>query len=548
MVVEPVVAEHGHRAGDGRIALEDEGSVSRWRWSRVDRGQQRLEPHEEQVGVAANVARDRSKRTNRRECRAFRRQMRARQHGAFHRIELRPPLDDRRRAQQDRALHGAPERRHVRRLQVCEKEPARRADECRPLQLGGVDVRRGVEVCVDVPIRPVVQVDRRDAERALGVDLVVAAERELGEVGEQRLLAPLGGDERIPPPFARRERIRLRVQVGAERVAHVVDECRQADRSARDVEDRLCHGAATDHVHMDHGAELRTHLRSRVKERHRPLDLRRPHEAQCARRSGKPSVGYEARHRPRDLEDRHAAAGVVVRARPLVIEVATEDDLLAPQRGIVPGDRRRDDAEHPRMPRRPHHGVERDPFPVRQSLLIRAPLLERDHDAERPPGRERVEVPPPDHVVIVLPPRGHLVHRVAHHAGRAVLVDRERSRAGRLRRNEHQLATHIFASVVAVGRAGADVDEFRCDIAAVAVLSQHDRRVLVARHAHDRRCYPTGDAYLPQLGELPLPRRPRLLRAVHRVAVGGNLEHRRVGEPVAAQFRGNEVGGDAKRP
>src|SRR6185503_5028712 len=104
---------------------------------------------------------------------------------------------------------------------------------------------------------------------------------------------------------------------------------------------RLRLRTAADHVEMHRRLDPRRDLRLAVEQRQRALDLRREDEADRAPRRLEALLVDQLRKRPRDLEDRRAAAGVVVRARARMIEVATEDDLLAAQ--LSTGNRRRRD-------------------------------------------------------------------------------------------------------------------------------------------------------------------------------------------------------------
>jgi len=62
---------------------------------------------------------------------------------------------------------------------------------------GGVDVGGRVVVRMNKTVGPVIEVDRRDRNGAIGIDHVIAPHREFRQLGQQRLLAPFGRDERV---------------------------------------------------------------------------------------------------------------------------------------------------------------------------------------------------------------------------------------------------------------------------------------------------------------------------------------------------------------
>jgi hypothetical protein len=130
-----------------------------------------------------------------------------------------------------------------------------------------------------------------------------------------------------------------------------------------------------------------------------------------------------------------------------------------------------------------------------------------------------------------------------------VPVHGERDHRLGLRRGEHQLALHLAPGVIRLGGAGPDVDEVGLHPAALAVLRQRQRHRVPARQAAgaDPRRLPGGSAvvaaHLPELGEVGVPRPPRALRAVEGLAIGGDRHDLDVGETVAAQLAGDELGG-----
>src|ERR1700692_3650256 len=103
------------------------------------------------------------------------------------------------------------------------------------------------------------------------------------------------------------------------------------------MEDRLRLRAPSYHVEVNGRLDARGQLRPAVEQRHRPLDLRRPDESNGAARRRDALLVDQLVKRPGNCQDGGAAAGVVVRSRPRMIEVTTEDDLLIANGGIDAG-------------------------------------------------------------------------------------------------------------------------------------------------------------------------------------------------------------------
>ena len=164
--------------------------------------------------------------------------------------------------------------------------------------------------------------------------------------------------------------------------------------------------------------------------------------------------------------------------------------------------------------------------PASRARSARA-CLERHHEGEGAARRERIEMPPPDEILVLLPPGGRLVGRVADHPRGAVLVHRERRRRPRRRADEHELArarpsrrsprptcpspTSTSAAVTSP-----------LSLSSASTIGSSSK---LARRATGTVRAPSG-AHLPELGELRVPRRARLLRAVHGVPIRRDLEQR----------------------
>ena len=457
--------------------------------------------------------------------------------------QLGPPLDERGEPAQARGAQQRAQLGRPRRVEVREHERRGGGEEGGALELGRVDVRGGVAGGVDVAVGPVVEVDRRHREGGLVPDVVVAAGAVVGELGEQRLLAALGGDQRELGAAARREGAGLAVRPGAERRGHVVHERGQARRPARDVEDRLGRRAATDHVEVDRGAGAPRDLGTVVQQRQRALDLGREDEAQGARRPRQAAVGDQRRERPRHFQDGGATAGVVVGARPRVVEVAGEDQLLLASRRVGAGEGRGDHVVGAVVLPGAHSGVQANRLAAREPRLQLARRAERDHERERGGGVEAADVPPAHQGGVVPPPGRALVLGVADDAGGAEALDGDGDDRLRLRRGQHEAPAHLAARVVLGRRARPDVDQLRLHLAALAVLRERERHRLPAREtARARPALPLA-AQLPELGEVGVPGPARALRAVEGLAVGGNVQDLRVGQPEAAQLRRDQLGG-----
>ena len=139
--------------------------------------------------------------------------------------------------------------------------------------------------------------------------------------------------------------------------------------AAGDVEHRLGGRPSADHVHVHHGLDARREIRPRVEQRRGPFDLRRPEEAQRPRRPRQLPFLDQLLQRPRHLQDGDAAAGVVVRAGPLVVEVAAESDLLVQLR-VGAGDGGRDHQVAPGMLAGLYSGAEPDLLALAQAQML----------------------------------------------------------------------------------------------------------------------------------------------------------------------------------
>ena len=279
----------------------------------------------------------------------------------------------------------------------------------------------------------------------------------------------------------------------------------------------------------------------------RALDFGRPDEAQRTPRRCQPALANQLRKGSRDLENRRAAAGIVVGARARMIEVTAEDDLLAAHLRIGPANRRRGNRIGPRF----GAGIDacREPHRLarREARGERTGARRRDHERESLHLRKTVEVSPADERGVLAPPTLTLVLRPADDTGGAVISDGEVGDRTGLRRSQHQASRDLLAGVVALLRPGADVDELGArDFARDAVLCEAERGLVPVRQALHP---PARGVELPELGETRIPRRPRTLRAVKDLAVGWQHDRRNLGQTVSRELGKHEPGrgGEARR-
>ena len=108
-------------------------------------------------------------------------------------------------------------------------EPLLARDDISDIMVNGsqscyIEVGGRVKVGVDVTVRPVIEIDGRNAERGVLVDLVIAAQLERRVLGPQRLLASLRRRQRVLGRAGGRVQISLAVGPGGERPGDVVHE------------------------------------------------------------------------------------------------------------------------------------------------------------------------------------------------------------------------------------------------------------------------------------------------------------------------------------
>src|SRR6266404_1273489 len=137
-------------------------------------------------------------------------------------------------------------------------------------------------------------------------------------------------------------------------------------------------------------------LRLPVQQRQRAFDLRRPDEPNRPRRPHQLPLADQLLQRPRHFQNRHAPAGIVIRPRPLMIQVAAKRNLFLLQFRVRPRNRRRYHLVVARMLPRLHHRMQPNRFPAPQPLAQSPRRLQRHHEPKRLVRRKRLQVSPPN--------------------------------------------------------------------------------------------------------------------------------------------------------
>ena len=289
---------------------------------------------------------------------------------------------------------------------------------------------------------------------------------------------------------------------------------------------------AAHHVHVNDSSDSAREFGLRIQERGGAFDLRRPDKSQRARGPRELAFVDQLLNRSRDFKNGDAAAGVVVRAGALMIQVATIGDFFVAQFRVGAGNRRRDNAEHARVLARFHNRVHANLLAARQTIPQGAGRLQRQHKRERLIAAEGFQMAPAHKILVFARPRGALILGVAHDAGRAMCADREMLHRAGLRGNEHELAANVFASVIGLVGAFAHVHEIGRHVAAFTIFGERYRHGLPACDAHGGRPRATLLAEFPKFGEIGVPGQSRFLRSVDRLAVGGKFEDLRIAQPI----------------
>ena len=227
---------------------------------------------------------------------------------------------------------------------------------------------------------------------------------------------------------------------------------RQAHRPACDVEHRLRLRPSAHHVHVHYRLDPLCKLRLGIQQRNCPFNLRRPNKSNRPRRSRQRPLVDQLLQRPRHLQNRHAPAGIVVRSRPLMVQVARKRNLLLLQLRIRPRNRRRHHFIISRMLSRLHHRMQPDLFSALQPFLHRPRRLQRHHERKRLVLRKCLQMSPADQILILAPPRRFLVLRVTHNPHPPKFPHCQILHRSRLRACQHNLSLHILPRVVALFR------------------------------------------------------------------------------------------------
>src|SRR6266481_5175431 len=309
-----------------------------------------------------------------------------------------------------------------------------------------------------------------------------------------------------------------------------------------------------------------------IQQRHRSFNLWRPNKSNRSRRPCHLSLVDQLLQRSRHLQNRHAPAGVVVRPRPLMIQMARKRDLLLLQLRIRPRNRRRHYFIIPRMLPRLHQCVQHDSFAPRQPLAKSARRLQRHHERKRLVLRKRLQMPPANQVLIFAPPSRLLVLRVTHNPRRAECSDSQILYRARRSAHEHDIPFHLFPCVVALFRSFAHIHQICCGLATLAVLGQNNRlRLIAAQRSLSRGTFRTNllrflifcsrlvlrgvlftpfwvEPKLSQISHLRVPPRPRPLRPIKNLSIGRKLQNRHITQSVSPQTLGHQLRRFMKSP
>src|SRR6266446_3360369 len=387
---------------------------------------------------------------------------------------------------------------------------------------------------------------------------MIAPHRVRGILRAQRLLAALRRHQRILRTPRSRKPVRLLVHKLRERPRHVVHKGRQAHRTACHVEHCLRRQPPAHHVHVHRRLDSPRKLRFSVQQRQRPLNLRRPEKSNRPRRPCQLPLRNQFLQRPSHLQNRHAPARIVVRPWPLMIQVAAKHNLLLLQFRIRAWNRRRHHFICARVLSRLHHRMQPNRFPAPQPLPQSPRRLQRHHEPKRLVWRESLQMPPPNQILILAPPRRLLVLRIADNPHHPKFPNRQILHRPRLRPHQNNLSSNILPRVVAILRAFAYVHQLRNHVRRLTVLRQHNRHRSIARNLFlATRHTPLATSiricalqtfigrstrHLPQLSRLRIPPGPRPLRPVKNLSIRGKLQNRHIAQairprPLRHQFR-----------
>src|SRR5688500_1636384 len=114
-------------------------------------------------------------------------------------------------------------------------------------------------------------------------------------------------------------------------LGNIVDKRWQTRGTSRDMKDCCGFRPTSNHIHMPNCFDSGRQCRPCVEESNSPLDLRWPDKTNRPCGSGNLVFADEFAERACHFENGYASAGVVVGARPLVIEMTTESDFLSAQ-------------------------------------------------------------------------------------------------------------------------------------------------------------------------------------------------------------------------
>ena len=160
-----------------------------------------------------------------------------------------------------------------------------------------------------------------------------------------------------------------------------------------------------------------------------------------------------------------------------MIQVAAKRNLLFLQLRIRSRNRRRHHLIGARMLPRLHHRMKSNPMVLAspKPVFHCAGTFQRNHKRKGFVRRKRLQMSPPNQILIFAPPRRLLILRIAHNPRGPKFPHRQVLHRSRLRARQHNSPLHIFPSIIALVGPLAHVHQLRRHIRAFAVLGQHNR-------------------------------------------------------------------------
>ncbi len=192
-----------------------------------------------------------------------------------------------------------------------------------------------------------------------------------------------------------------------------------------------------------------------AQESHRSLNLRPPDKAQGSGRPLQLAASDQAVEHPRRLKDGHAPARIVVRSRPLMVEMAAIDHLACVRVRARYGCRHHCPvpARHLRLHVRAQHHRP----PTRELCPQRRSRSSRHHKC-KPVWQQRIQMAPAHNTSVDPRPRRRLVRHVAHDPCRSVLHHRHALHRRQHSIGKNNIPSHVLVRVVRFACSLAHID------------------------------------------------------------------------------------------